>query len=116
MNGTAKIYLDGNLLDTKDTNGPDTFTDSAPVTNIGAYAPWSGYVGGLIDNLRIYNYQVPAEDIVAEYYDVTGNPGCIEPDFSVFNVNQLGSSYCKVTLADFAEFGAAWLTDGLYTP
>ena len=115
MNGTSQLYLDGNLLSAKDTNGPNTFTDATPVTYIGAYTAWGSYVQGLIDNLRIYNYQVPAEDIANEYYAVTGKSGCIYTfDGDVHNVNQLGSSYCQIDLADFADLVANWLNSGFY--
>lgn len=114
---TANIYWDGNLVSTADLTLTTTFTDAAPVTQIGAYANWSSYLEGLIDNLRIYNYQVSAEDIVEEYYAVTGDPGCIYTfDGDSHNAVQLGSSYCKIDLADFADLAANWLNSGYYTP
>ncbi|MBN1766173.1 MAG: hypothetical protein JW860_13005 [Sedimentisphaerales bacterium] len=118
MNGTVKTYMDGNLLGAFGATA-STFSAWVNGTVIGATRgePFTNYFDGLIDNLRVCNYEVAAEDIVQEYYDITSNPGCIY-DFagSNFNGNQLGSSYCKIDLADFAEFASNWLNDGFYTP
>lgn len=115
MNGTVKSYVNGNLLASWNA-GPSVFSawNNAPM-RIGFDG--DNYFGGLIDNLRVYNYEITAEEIVEEYYSVTGQPGCIY-DFagSALNVNQLGSSYCRLDLADLAAFAAYWLNDGFYTP
>lgn len=115
MNGAVKSYLDGNLL-ADWSAGPSTFSVWENTLKIGFDG--TNYFGGAIDNLRVYNYEIQAEDIAQEYFDVTGKSGCIYHDFagSNFNTNQLGTSYCKVDLADFAELAAIWLNDGFYIP
>jgi hypothetical protein len=113
--GNAKSYLDGNLLASWDaSSGEFSVWDSTMTIGFDG----TNYFSGAIDNLRVYNYEVTAEDIVAEASAITGEPGCIIHDFagSNLNVNQLGTSYCKVDLADFAEFAANWLNDGFYQP
>jgi hypothetical protein len=114
MNGTVSAYVDGNLLAAWSAQ-PSTFTAWDAAMKIGFDG--TNYFGGLIDNLIIYNYEISAEDIVAEYYAATGKSGCIY-DFSGSSVdaNQLGTSYCKLDLADFAALAAVWLHDGFYTP
>jgi hypothetical protein len=114
MNGTVRSYLDGNLLAAWSAQ-PSTFTAWDATMKIGFNG--TNYFGGLIDNLRVYNYEITAEDIVAEYYAATGKSGCIY-DFSGSNVdaNKLGESYCKLDLADFAALAAVWQNDGFYTP
>jgi hypothetical protein len=112
--GNVKSYLDGNLLASWGAS-TGTFTAWDNTMTIGFDG--TNYFGGAIDNLRVYNYVITAEDIVGEYYTVTGKSGCIY-DFSGSNVdaNKLGSSYCKLDLADFAALAAVWLNDGFYTP
>lgn len=75
------------------------------------------FYGGLIDDLRVYNYVRTPQQIASEYYTVTGNPACTDPNFdgSDFNYDNTLSSYCKIDLADFAVFVQNWLADGLST-
>lgn len=110
MNGSVKAYLDGNLLATWGA-GPSTFSAWANSMKIGFDG--TNYFGGAIDNLKVYNYELTAEEIVDEY----GAPGCIyDFDGSGHNSTQLGSSYCKLDLADFADLAVNWLNDGFYSP
>jgi hypothetical protein len=77
----------------------------------------TNFYGGLIDDLRVYNYVRTPEQIANEYYTVTGNPACTEPGFegSAYNFDNTISSYCRIDLADFAVFVQSWLADGLST-
>jgi len=112
--GTMKAYLDGNLLATWGAD-PSEYSVWDNTMTIGFDG--TNYFGGLIDNLSVYNYELTAEDIVGQYYAVTGEPGCIyEFDGSNHNSNQLGSSYCRIDLADFADIALNWLNNGFYTP
>lgn len=74
--------------------------------------------GGAVDSLRIYNYRLDAtvEAFAQEYLDNTGVHPCTNMSFvgNTYNYDNTGSSYCKIDLADFADFAAAWLADGLY--
>ena len=73
-------------------------------------------VDSVVDNLRIYNYEIDADTIAEEYLDVTGIRPCLDSGFvgNYYNTNNAGDSYCKIDLADFADFAAAWLNSGLY--
>lgn len=113
MNGNVKSYLDGNLM-ADWAAGPSTFSAWQAPMKIGFDG--TNYFGGLIDNLRVYNYEVAAEAIAQEYYDVTGKSSCIYLDFtgSNLNVDNSGASYCRVDLADVAVMAQNWLNDGFY--
>lgn len=123
---TSSLYVDGQWV----VNG----TGSAPVSfDAWQYGVLLGatrtsadrnvlsdmFRGGAIDNLRIYNYRLDADSVEAfaqEYLDNTGVHPCTNMTFagSIYNFDNTGSSYCKVDLADFADFASAWLSDGLY--
>jgi hypothetical protein len=114
---TGRFYLNGEL---KATNTSMTINpaDIAPTMN---YLGKSQYevdpeFDGMIDDLKIYNYALEIQTIAQEYYDATGIDPCIDPQFagSRFNLDNTGSSYCKVDLADFAVFAEAWLASGLH--
>ena len=111
--GTISAYVDGSLLSTW-TATPSSFSAWNTTMKIGFNG--TDYFGGAIDNLKVYNYAIAPEDIALEYSDVTGQPGCIYLDFdgSLFNVDNTGSSYCQVDLADFAVLAASWLNNGYY--
>lgn len=80
------------------------------------YSVPASFFGGLLDNLRIYNYVVTSETIAQEYYDKTGLSSCIDVNFagSGLNVDNTGTSYCRVDLADFAQLAENWLASGFY--
>ena len=46
------------------------------------------FYGGQIDDLRVYNYRRTPEQIAHEYFTVTGNAACTNPNFegSAFNL------------------------------
>jgi hypothetical protein len=73
---------------------------------------------GRIDDLRIYNYQLDPETIAEEYYNATGINPCIDASFVgyQYNLDNTGTSYCRVDLADFAVFVSSWMNQGLYQP
>lgn len=121
QNDEMRLYVDTQLAQSGVT--ARTFNPWQYGVLVGANRPFANdrsiigdFYGGLIDNLRIYNYVVTPEEIAQEYYDEMGVQSCIYPDFSgsEFNVDNTGSSHCKVDLADFAEFAANWLNDGFY--
>jgi hypothetical protein len=121
MDDIMRVYVDGSLVALSGDAVSSTFRAWVNGMHIGA-APQntSGavhrYFDGLIDNLRVYNYVLPSEDIAQEYYNLTGKSGCIYLDFpgSNFNVDNTGTSYCRVDLADFAVMAQNWLAEGYY--
>ena len=54
-----------------------------------------------------HDYEVDVNTIAAEYYNATGVVPCIDPDFAgnPYNLDDTGSSYCKVDLALLVEDG-----------
>lgn len=121
MDDIMRVYVDGSLIATSGDNLSSTFLPWVNGMLIGA-APQDTaggvyrYFDGLIDNLRVYNYVLTPEEIAQEYYNLTGKPGCIYLDFSgnYFNVDNTGTSYCRVDLADFAAMAQNWLAEGFY--
>jgi hypothetical protein len=122
----ANLYMDGQLVASEGTNTP------------AAYAPWqhgvlvgagrgpgtsrqllSGLMSGAVDNLRIYNYRLDGDStevFAEEYYANTGIVPCMDINFSghELNIDNSGTSYCKVDLADMVMFLEAWLASGLW--
>ncbi len=113
------VYVDGSLIATGDI-AAGRFSAWENNVLIGAANPGGSgptrYFDGLIDNLRVYNYALTPQTIAQEYYDVTGKSGCIYLDFigSNLNVDNTGTSYCRVDIADFAALAQNWLADGFY--
>jgi hypothetical protein len=116
---TGRLYING---ETKATNAGVTI-------NPADFSPTLNYIGrsqftadaefdGRIDDLKIYNYELDANTIAGQYHDVTGVYPCVNSSFtgSVYNLDNTGTSYCRVDLADFAVFAANWMNEGLYEP
>jgi hypothetical protein len=114
-----QVFVDGSLIATGNITA-DTFSVWENNMLIGAANPGGSgvtrYFDGLIDNLRVYNYALAPEVIAQEYFNITGDPGCIYLDFTGSNLNtdNTGTSYCRVDIADFAVFAQSWLADGFY--
>lgn len=111
--GTIQGYMDGNLLASWSAD-PSEFSAWDNTMTIGFDG--TNYFGGSIDNLEVYNYALSAETIADYYHDITGESSCIYLNFpgNELDTDKLGSSYCRLDLADFADFAAAWLADGFY--
>ena len=114
---TVTVYADGE---------PGGSSSAAFVDN---FAPWGHpftiladnlrgnvqkNVTGMVDDLRVYNYALTAEEMATVYYNETGKTSCLYPPDAKYNLVNTGSSYCKVDLTDFAEFALNWLDCGIY--
>lgn len=116
------IYVDGQWVGSNAVGTAETFADWEKGVLLGASRVTANrllltnFTGGAFDNLRIYNYRMDADSIAQEYLDATGVQPCVNMTFvgNYYNTDNTGSSYCRVDLADFADFAAAWLADGLY--
>ena len=62
----------------------------------------------LLDDVRIYNYALPATDIAQLYYDATGTPACVSKPAGDIDDD------CDVDLNDLAQLSADWLDCGLF--
>ena len=121
MNGNMNMYVDtarvqAGANDTTFKPWLYSVLIGAARSNTANYTEVGNFFGGLLDNLRVYNYVVTPEAVAQEYYDVTGTKTCVYPDFTGNNANldNTGSSFCQVDLADFAVMAQNWLTDGFY--
>jgi hypothetical protein len=117
----CSLWIDGTLAASQGENTPSAeFAAWELPILIGASRGGTGRVEatsryvGLIDELRVYNYQLAEADIVQEYYDYSGLLPCENVNFSPANLVQTGSSWCVIDLADLAEFAKAWLDDDFY--
>lgn len=118
---TMRVYVDGGQVASIAAGTPTEFAPWQYGVLFGATRSGAdrtvlqNYYGGLLDNLRVYNYMRTENEIAAEYYSTTGSLACTDPAFagSAYNFDNSGSSYCKVDLADFAMLAENWLTTGL---
>ncbi len=121
--GTIAVYVDGEEVIAGDAGAPALYAAWQRAVLLGASRQFASrdllgdLYGGSVDDLKIYNYARSANEIANEYYVQTGEMACLDHDFdgSLYDVVSEGTSYCKVDLADFAEFAAKWLTSGLGT-
>jgi hypothetical protein len=123
---TCTLYVDGQWVVSRTDSTPTSYAAWQRGMLLGATRTSANrdnladmFRGGAIDNLRIYNYRLDNAGVDAfaqEYLDHTGVRPCINMSFAGNNFNfvNTGSSYCKIDLADFAAFAAAWLANGLY--
>jgi len=118
---TMNIYVDGGQVASVAAGTPTEFAPWQYGVLFGATRSGTdrtvlqNLYGGLLDNLRVYNYVLDGGAIASEYYSTTGNLACTDPDFagSAYNLDNSGSSYCRVDLADFALIAENWLSSGL---
>ncbi len=62
---------------------------------------------GSMDDIRLYNYALTADNVADMYSDIAGNFCRTKPAYD-------WDGNCKVDLGDFAIFAAQWLTCGMY--
>lgn len=112
FNGSQVItYFDGRAVQTVNTSISD-FADwdqPFPLLAVNARGTMDGYFKGSVDDLKILNYPLIAEDIAQTYYDVTGKKVCLygNPALDL-------SGNCIVDLADLMMLAADWLKNGFY--
>ncbi len=118
-----RVYVNGGLVASVTAGTPTEFVPWQYGVLFGATRSSANrtvlqnFYGGLLDNLRVYNYTLSESEIAAEYYNTTGSMACTNPNFagSAYNLDNSGDSYCKVDLADFAVLAENWLASGLST-
>jgi hypothetical protein len=114
---TGRLYVNGELVatNTSMTHNPISF---APTTQNwlarSQWGPGDGYFDGMIDDLKIYNYGLTAQEIGYAYLMVTGEPWVC--DWAAWGQDALMTALdvnddCKIDLVDFAAFAGKWLED-----
>ncbi len=115
--GVAKLYKNGlqyYYFNTNGTHNTPQVTMPMPtnITRVNNYigkSAWNdAYFNGQLDEIRVYNYALTADEIAAQYYADGGVPACqVKPEADLNND-------CQVTIADVAIMAAGWLDCGLY--
>jgi hypothetical protein len=102
---TRKIYIDGILRNSVGDSG--SIAENDYLLLIGAN-PWNSYYTGAIDDVRLYNYALTAEEVALQYVAVMGGSVCTSrPEFD-FNGD------CIVDVQDLAVMVDGWLECGIY--
>jgi hypothetical protein len=120
--GTLRMYVDGQQVNSVAAGTPAHYLAWQRGVLLGTSRTGANrnllanFLGGAVDNLRVYNYEIDANAIAQEYVNATGISPCVDSSFvgSAYNFDNTGSSYCKVDFADFAVFAQNWLADGLF--
>ena len=122
---TARIYINGEQVAVNSQGYAEDYTAWQYNNTVGASRQGqpdrhllnaSDFITGAIDELRIYNYPVSAEDIASEYemLNEVGVTPCMDHNFigNEANLDNSVDSYCIVDLHDFAQMAANWLASG----
>ena len=108
----TSLYIDGQIEATQGGIGlaANSFTPFEYPMLIGARSnratPDEKFTGA-IDDYRVYDFALNAENAAAAYYDVTGLASCVNPPALDYNDD------CKVDMDDLAIFIASWLECGI---
>ncbi|AQQ10028.1 Immunoglobulin I-set domain protein [Sedimentisphaera cyanobacteriorum] len=113
----ANCYVNGINSGTSDfTLGSDPEDLAAPIW-IGRFSELSPerIANASMDDVRIYNYALSPEEIAQLYYDVSGEPICIDPPDPAYDLSgPEGMPDCKVDMYDFVQIAKKWFECGLY--
>lgn len=102
------MYIDGRLVQSRSVNLTPA-ADSPLIIGAGA-SDGNLRFNGVLDDIRIYNYALSAEEAADIWYEVTEEPVCLNPPDRAYDRN----GDCVVDLADFAVFALHWLECGWY--
>ncbi|ARN55730.1 LamG-like jellyroll fold domain-containing protein [Sedimentisphaera salicampi] len=108
--GDMKVYVDGVLE--ASLSGATGLKDEPETLRIGALHTGMNFFPGLIDELKLYNYELSEVEIADNYTSLTGESVCLTsqaPDKGL-DVND----DCQIDMADFAGLAAEWLTSGIF--
>lgn len=105
-NGTVRIYKNGLQVATGTVQVP---TNISRTMNYIGKSHWNdNYFNGWLDEIRVFNYALTADEVADQYVLDSGAPYCrYKPAYDYDN-------NCVTNLADFATFAAQWLTCGRY--
>ncbi|ARN56060.1 LamG-like jellyroll fold domain-containing protein [Sedimentisphaera salicampi] len=109
----ATFYVNGSEIDQTNPGRYSINTASVPVfLGTNQLDNLDFCTEAIFDEVRLYNYAMPPEDIAGLYYDVTGEQICVEPNAENLAYDINGD--CTVGLEDFAEWSVDWLNSMLY--
>ncbi len=105
-NQATKVYRNGELIFTRNT--PYEPRDVGSRFFVGkiwwASTGTSGFFNGPVDELKIFNYPLSAQDVKMLYADEGGITVCLDSPTDIVKDNN-----CTTDLADFAALSAEWL-------
>ena len=101
---TASIYINGVLMSTG--QGPMGRGTDVPLY-VGMQQLQNQIFEGKVDEVRIFNYDVTAEEVAQLYFDVTGIGSCVYPSDADIDGD------CVVNLVDLAAVAGEWMHCGL---
>ncbi len=115
---TARLYVNGErvAINTSLTNNPISF---APTTqNWLARSQWGagdGYFNGMVDDLKIWNYGLSAQEVGFEYLmTVTDQPWVCDREAWQADALMVAldvNDDCQIDMVDLASFAGKWLED-----
>ena len=120
----VSVYVDGESFGTSTSSGDFSFADWQYQMLIGAQnsrgIPAKLFVG-LIDEVKVYNHALTADDVAIAYEGYTGIDTCVYPPALDFtgpgpvdsNEDGVFDKDCVVDIYDFAYFASSWLECGL---
>ncbi len=109
----TQLYVNGQLA--RDVNGnlinyyTELDTQNGNNVVLGRYNSDVNLYIGLIDDFRLYNYALSAEDAAQLYVAVKGGTICVPFPYDL-------DGDCEVNLLDFANFAAQWAQTGIVNP
>ncbi|AQT68060.1 Laminin G domain protein [Anaerohalosphaera lusitana] len=108
--GGMTIYIDGAVAGASTVSGVSNefnpWTYGLFVGAVNSRGNVANPFNGLLDELKVYNYSMTAEQIAEVYYQYTGIATCVNPPA----MDLTGD--CVVDIADMAEFAGSWLDCG----
>lgn len=114
---TGRLYVNGELVatNTSMTHNPISFAPTSQ--NWLARSQWGagdGYFDGMMDDVKIFNYGLTAQEVAYEYLTVTDEPWIC--DWAAWQNDALMTAMdvnddCMIDLVDFAAFAGKWLED-----
>lgn len=125
-NGIAKIYVDGNLdaqampFDASFDGMINTFAgmihNRFAATNQGGINNTTRFINGAVDNLRIYDRPLTAQDVVAIYTEEMGAAPPAQNQYQLANSNNIyqaeaASIYLGQPLSDYTNFTGLGFAD-----
>ncbi len=107
----GKVYVGCELLEENATTILGTKTEAEIRIGADAGTPAEGVLPGYLDDIKIYNYAQTREEIITEYYNMTGEGICVDrPAYDMTGPG--GEPDCILDIYEIALLAAQWLDCG----